>query len=73
MIIVTLRNKGRFTGTGYVHEYLLANAGWNEAPAYKKYGYLTAPHGHLSYAVEFPHFDVRYVLFADEIFYEGVI
>ena len=47
---VRLRNRAELTGTGYVWEYLLMEAGWNELPEDKKYGLADE-----TMVVEFPH------------------
>lgn len=47
---VKLRNQNKLTGTGYLFEYRLIQAGWNELPEEKKFGFADE-----NMVVTFPH------------------
>lgn len=67
---VILRNQKELTGTGYVHEYMLMQAGWNELPEEKKYGLADE-----NLIVIFPHCIVpdgsiaKFALFPNEVIF----
>ena len=62
---VKLRNQGKLTGTGYLWESFLAQAGWNELPEEKKFGLADE-----DLIVIFPHcHNLELVLFPDEVVY----
>lgn len=65
--IIKLKNQKPLTGTGYMWEHLLKEAGWNDLPEDKKYGIIKD--GGKDYQcslIYFPHCDMEYVLFSDE-------
>lgn len=67
MTKVVLKNKNKLTGTGYLFEFTLLNAGWNELPKEKQYGMADD-----KLIVTFPHClcdgePVKIAMFHDEI------
>ena len=71
-IKVKLANQNELTGTGYVHEYMLMEAGWNGLPEEKKYGLCDD-----NLVVTFPHCIMpdgsvaKFALFPNEIIFAG--
>ena len=68
-IKVKLYNKEHFTGTGYVHEYLLMERGWNEADEARKYGIVKKDYQEFSVMeVKFPWFGITCYLCLNEFY-----
>ena len=62
---VKLQNQGVLDGVGYMWEWSLAQAGWNELPEEKKYGLADE-----NLIVVFPHCDnIEYPLFYNEVIF----